>query len=70
MIKAIFLSVDVDTIMSIPLSIHFPPRRVVWHYSSCGKLTVRSAYHFIQTRKRADEARCSAAGDKGGWTAI
>ncbi|KAJ8429103.1 hypothetical protein Cgig2_023645 [Carnegiea gigantea] len=64
MVKRTFLLVDVDIIINIPLNIHFPPNRVVWHYSSCGELTVRSKYHFIQMRKRANDAQCSAIRDE------
>ncbi|KAJ8435872.1 LOW QUALITY PROTEIN: hypothetical protein Cgig2_028580 [Carnegiea gigantea] len=61
LVKAVFLPVDATVILGIPLSIHLPPDRVVWHYSSCGELTIR---------KRAKEARCSGVGDKSGWKAI
>ena len=39
MVKAVFLPVDAAIILGIPLSIHLPSDRVVWHYSSCGELS-------------------------------
>ena len=40
MTDAIFLSIDVEEIKEILLSIHRPPNQVIWHYSINGELTV------------------------------
>ncbi|KAJ8423563.1 hypothetical protein Cgig2_018399 [Carnegiea gigantea] len=68
MVNVIFVSVDADIIKRIPLSIHLPLDRVVWHYSSCEEITVRSAYHFIHMRKRTGEDwRSSICVEEGQW---
>lgn len=50
MLNEIFLPIDVDSIVKIPLSEGWQADRVVWHGSSKGQLTVKLAYHLIKQR--------------------
>ena len=40
----IFLPVDADTILGIPLSIRLPGDRIIWVETNNGCFTIRSAY--------------------------
>lgn len=62
MLELVFLLVDVELIKRIPLSVSWPGVPVVWHYSSSGELTIRSAYHFIQRKKCMDTLPNSGTG--------
>ncbi|KAK9988971.1 hypothetical protein SO802_029210 [Lithocarpus litseifolius] len=43
-IRQLFLPVDVETILGIPLSIRLPGDRIIWAETNNGRFTVRSAY--------------------------
>ena len=43
-IRQLFLPVDTDTILGIPLSIRLPGDRIIWVETNNGCFTVRSAY--------------------------
>ena len=44
LVKYIFIPIDVQAILSIPLSAHLPEDKLVWAYTPKGKFTVGSAY--------------------------
>ncbi|KAJ8453270.1 hypothetical protein Cgig2_008154 [Carnegiea gigantea] len=67
MLELVFLSVDVELIKRIPLSVSWPKDRIVWHYSTNGELTVRSAYHFIQHKKCMNTPQISGIGAREKW---
>lgn len=46
-IRELFLPVDVDEILNIPLCDSKPVDKIIWHYNLHGLFTVRSAYHVI-----------------------
>lgn len=70
MVNLAFLPVDAEIIMNIPLSLNFPPDRLIWHFSSNGELTVKSAYHFILQRKRGEVPQSSTCTLRCGWKFI
>ena len=45
LVKEIFLPCDAETILSIPLCRSWPDDKLIWHYNSNGKFSVKSAYH-------------------------
>ncbi|KAJ8447618.1 hypothetical protein Cgig2_031672 [Carnegiea gigantea] len=53
LVKRIFLPIDVAIILDIPLCASWPDDKLVWHYTSDGSFTVRSAYHMINASKCA-----------------
>ena len=44
LVRQVFLLVDVQSIPSIPLSVHMPWDKLVWAFTSKGNFTIRSAY--------------------------
>ena len=48
MIDVIFLAVDAELIRQIPLCTVWPRDRVMWHFSTSGVFTIRTAYHAIR----------------------
>ena len=44
-IKKVFVPCDVDTILSIPLCTSWPRDKLIWHFESNEKFSVRLAYH-------------------------
>ncbi|XP_058217302.1 uncharacterized protein LOC131328370 [Rhododendron vialii] len=45
LVKEIFGAIDTEAILSIPISYHGVPDKGIWHHTSDGIFTVRSAYH-------------------------
>ncbi|KAL0292890.1 UNVERIFIED_CONTAM: hypothetical protein Scaly_3150700 [Sesamum calycinum] len=46
-LRDLFLPVDVEAILKIPLGRTSQPDFAVWHYSADGRFSVRSAYHLF-----------------------
>jgi len=44
LIRELFLPGDADTILDIPLCYSWPRDKLIWHFSSTGRFTVKSAY--------------------------
>jgi ribonuclease HI len=66
LLEEYFLPMDVEVIMSIPLSTRRLEDRWAWHYEKSGILTVRSVYRLlVQTKKRREdwlEGRSASSG--------
>ncbi|XP_065626375.1 uncharacterized protein LOC136066260 [Quercus suber] len=59
----IFLPVDADTILGIPLSIRLPGDRIIWAETNNGCFTVRSAYWVaMKSHRNAQNATVSSDG--------
>ena len=58
--------VDVNTILSIPLSLRNISDHWVWHYDSKGVLSVRSAYR-LEVEDKFNESSSSNGGNRGLW---
>ena len=61
-IRQLFLPVDADTILGIPLSNQLPEDRLIWAESNNGCFTVRSAYRVAMTLHRTAQ-NASASSD-------
>ena len=46
-VRQVFIPTDVQSILSIPLSVRMPQDRLVWAFTSKGNFTVRSAYKIV-----------------------
>ena len=44
LVRQVFLSANVHSILSIPLSVRMPQDKLVWAFTSKGNFTVRSVY--------------------------
>jgi len=69
LVENIFLHVDAAIILDIPFCASWPEDKLVWHYTSDGSFTVRSAYHTINMSK------CTALGSssrpsRGVWRTV
>lgn len=52
MIRSCFNEEDADSILSIPLSLHWPKDRMIWAETPSGKFTVKSAYRLAYKENR------------------
>ncbi|KAK4401746.1 hypothetical protein Sango_0915300 [Sesamum angolense] len=50
-LREIFLPIDIETILSIPLGRTIQPDLIVWHYMKDGRFSIRSAYHLARSLK-------------------
>jgi len=69
LIKEIFLPCDSEVILSIPLCMSWPRDKVVWHYTTNGAFSVRSAYHLLLEETKLMQG-CLASDEKGFWSTI
>ena len=53
-IRQLFLPVDAETILGIPLSIRLPGDRIIWAETNNGYFTIRSAYKVAMKLHRTD----------------
>ena len=61
MLRATFLLFEAKTILRIPLSHNLPEDKIIWLGNSCGKFTVKGAYHIAHKLVEAkDEGECSS----------
>lgn len=49
LVREIFEEIDVDEILSIPISTQGIPDKGVWHHTADGNFTVRSAYYVAKS---------------------
>ncbi|KAL2900218.1 hypothetical protein RDABS01_025300 [Bienertia sinuspersici] len=59
-----FVPIDSETILNIPLGEVLHEVSRVWHYSSCGNFTVKSAYHLTMDCRK-DGIGCSSSRNEG-----
>ena len=70
MIDHVFLPINVAIIEQIPICLNYPGDRLIWHYSSNGDLSVKSAYHFICSEQKVRSPNSSVHGMRSFWTTI
>ncbi|KAJ8436283.1 hypothetical protein Cgig2_023334 [Carnegiea gigantea] len=66
-VTSLFLPVDAEVIMDIPLCSSWPWDSPTWHYSSSGELTIKSAYRLIMNFKQQATPGSSTALRNGFW---
>ena len=60
-IKALFLPVDAEAILKIPLSFNLPDDRIIWIGNKKGEFTVKSAYFVaVNLLESAEIVECSS----------
>jgi len=62
LVRDIFLPYDAECILSIPLCGSWPADNLIWHYSTHGLFSVRSAYHMLVEDCHASLASTSTNG--------
>ena len=62
LVKRSFLPCNVEAILNIPLCLSWPADKLVWHYTTSGVFSVRSAYHLIMANK-SSRIGCSRMDD-------
>jgi len=69
-VTSLFLLIDAEVIMNIPLHSSWPRDSLTWHYSSSGELMVKSAYQLIMNFKEQATPGSSTALMNGFWKAL
>ncbi|KAJ8429117.1 hypothetical protein Cgig2_016948 [Carnegiea gigantea] len=70
LIRELFLPVDVDVILNIPLCPSWPQAKLMWHYTNDGTFTVRSAYHLLILEVVWSNGECSSNSIHDIWRSI
>ena len=71
LVRELFINFEVETILSIPLSIRMPKDKMVWAGTPNGQFTMKSAYWLAQAMSRADhEGTSGANGQRRLWKTI
>ena len=70
LVRQLFLSIDVDIILQIPLCTSWPEDKLIWHYTADGLFSVRSAYHLLRTKMKPDTPSSSGGLGQALWRRI
>lgn len=70
LVRGLFLPVDVEEILNIPLCNVWPRDELVWHFTKNGDYSVRYAYHAIQEHNRRGNAGSSSNEVQALWKKI
>lgn len=62
MIENLFTNEEVETILSIPLSLRQQEDKYVWHFDKRGAYSVRSGYHLAQQHVQLQEYASTSSG--------
>ncbi|KAL0316167.1 UNVERIFIED_CONTAM: putative mitochondrial protein [Sesamum radiatum] len=68
-LRDLFLPVDVEAILKIPLGRTSQPDFAVWHYSADGRFSVRSAYHLVWSMRQVGASPSAPRSWTFLWTA-
>ncbi|KAL0356912.1 UNVERIFIED_CONTAM: hypothetical protein Scaly_1376900 [Sesamum calycinum] len=69
-LREIFLPIDIEAILSIPLGRTLQPDLIVWHYTKDGRFSVRSAYHLACLLKERTSSSKETQPWSFLWTAV
>jgi len=67
MVRELFLPMDADLILRLPLCRSWPMDKITWHFSPAGIFTVKSAYHLIRASRRRDQPSASMVSGSTFW---
>jgi len=70
MVRQMFLPVDAEMILRIPLCTSWPADKLIWHFTSNGSFSVRSAYHLLGALMRGDHPSSSNGTCQQLWKTI
>ena len=59
LVRQLFLPMDADQILRLPLCRSWPMDKIIWHFTPSGTFSVKSAYHLIRASKRRDQPSAS-----------
>jgi len=69
-VRRLFLPIDAELILRIPLCTSWPIDKLIWHFTSNGTFSVKSAYHLLRSLKRGDKPSSSTGTCQHFWKAI
>jgi len=69
-VRQTFIPVDADIILRLPLCTSWPADRLIWHFTSNGVFSVKSAYHLAREKAKADLPSSSGGPIKSLWRSI
>ena len=67
LVRELFLLVDVDVILNIPLCPSWPQAKLMWHYTNDRTFTVRSTYHLLIQEVVHSNDECSPKSSRDIW---
>jgi len=67
LVRSLFLPIDAEHILRLPLCLSWPADKLIWHFSSTGNFSVKSAYHLIRSLKSQDKPSGSMAAGHHFW---
>ena len=70
LVRQLFVPLDADIILSIPLSTSWPEDKLIWHYTSNGVFSVKSAYHLLRSKLRREAPSSSGGVGNSFWKVI
>ena len=71
LVRELFINFEVETILSIPLSISMPLDRLVWAATPNGEFTVKSAYWLaMEMHNEEQEGTLEASGQWQLWKSV
>ena len=65
--RQIFLPIDAELILRIPLCSSWPADKLIWRYTSTGIFSVKSAYHLLRSLKKRDRPSSSVGTSNQFW---
>ena len=69
-IRQTFLPVDADVILRLPLCTSWPADKLIWHFTSNGAFSVKSAYHLVRATLNLDLPSSSGGPRRSLWRSI
>ena len=70
MVRRLFLPIDAEQILRIPLCMSWPADKLIWHFTTSGNFSVKSAYHLLRSLKSQDKPSASMATGHHFWKKI
>ena len=59
MVRRLFLPIDAEQILRVPLCMSWPADKLIWHYTTSMNFSVKSAYHLLRSLKSKDKPSSS-----------
>ena len=70
LVESIFLPVEAQTILGIPVSRFHSSDKLIWHETNNGQFTVRSAYHLAMSHQHGGDVTSTSLGVSNIWKQI
>jgi len=69
-VRSRFMPCDAELILSLPLCPSWPEDKIIWHFTTDGEFSVRSAYHVARARLHDQRATSSTPSTTALWKTI